>query len=54
MKSKRSGGATLTPEEMEQFVALLKKEYINVFARSYDDMPEIDPEIAQNPDIPRR
>lgn len=25
----------------------------DVFARSYDDMSEIDPEIAQNPDIPR-
>ncbi|GMP68115.1 hypothetical protein CsSME_00027838 [Camellia sinensis var. sinensis] len=40
-------GSTLSLEEREHLVALLK-DFKNVFAWSYKDMPEIDPEIAQH------
>ena len=40
-------GKSLTREEQENFVALLK-ELINVFAWSYKDIPSIDRDIAEH------
>ena len=40
-------GSTLSSEEHEQLVDLLK-EFQDVFAWSYEDMPGIDPEIVQH------
>jgi predicted DNA binding CopG/RHH family protein len=40
-------GATLDEHERAQLEELLK-EFVDVFAWSYDDMPGIDPEIAQH------
>ena len=38
--------STLSSEERERLVALLK-DFKDVFAWSYEDMPGIDPEIVQ-------
>ncbi|KAF5931579.1 hypothetical protein HYC85_027750 [Camellia sinensis] len=40
-------GPTLSSEERERLVTLLK-DFKDVFAWSYEDMPEIDPEIVQH------
>ena len=40
-------GSTLSLEERERLVALLK-DFKDVFAWSYEDMPGIDPEIVQH------
>ena len=40
-------GSTLFSEERERLVALLK-DFKDVFAWSYEDMPGIDPEIVQH------
>ena len=40
-------GSTLSSEERERLVALLK-DFKDVFAWSYEDMPGIDPEIVQH------
>ena len=40
-------GSTLSSEERERLVALLK-DFKDVFAGSYEDMPGIDPEIVQH------
>ena len=38
-------GLTLSPQERDELVATLK-EFWDVFAWSYEDMPGIDPDIA--------
>lgn len=40
-------GSSLSEKEKEEFLSLLK-EFIDVFAWSYQDMPGIDPEIVQH------
>jgi len=40
-------GKSLTPEEQENFIALLK-EFMVVFAWSYKDMPNINQDIAEH------
>jgi hypothetical protein len=40
-------GSTLSSQEQEELIKLLK-EFLEVFAWSYEDMPEIDPDIVQN------
>jgi hypothetical protein len=37
----------LSSQEQEELIKLLK-EFLEVFAWSYEDMPEIDPDIVQN------
>jgi len=36
---------SLSPKEKQDLIALIKK-YIDVFARSYEDMPGLDPQVC--------
>ena len=38
---------SLSPQEKEEYISLIR-EYIDVFAWSYEDMPGLDPEIAMH------